>query len=65
MINEEERVKDIDMNYQRKVAQDEFVFHFSEIIAMTEGISLTRRNILRASSSFYTGEVSPAVIQAK
>ena len=56
MINEEERVTDIDMNYESEkpqpqenidskikkvlgvkcdIAQDEFVFNFSEMIAMT------------------------------
>ena len=49
------------------VTRDEFIFDFTHITAMAECIDMTRRNILRVSSSFYnvTGEISPVTIQAK
>ena len=55
------------LGVQRDLASDELTFDFSEIIGMGESIKLTKRNILKVSSSFYDplGIISPITVQAK
>ena len=49
------------------ISSDQFLFDFSVIVQMGEQIRLTKRNLLKVTSSIYdpTGVVSPITIQAK
>ena len=49
------------------INSDEFLFEFSDIIALSESLKSTKRNILKIASSFFDplGFISPMVIQVK